>query len=365
MRNLVILIVVCVVGIIGYLEKIWANRCLRHLRYGSSYDKMVVEPNEVVTQTSYLQNNWRFPVLYARLLEALPQGVKIEESEDFIRKNTSRAVTETVTNFGMYVMPHSRCSVKMRFSYNKRGEYKKTEYKVEAGDFLGFSSKILAGKCDQSVVVMPYPTSDPVALKMLGGFMGDLSAKRFIHEDPVLTVGYREYSGREPMKSISWTQTARTGQLQVKQYDHTMDCNVVLVLNVDRGSREEIEACFEIIRTVCEELEKKHTPYEFFTNGDIYGPLGNLSWLEEGLGYQHFSMLMYGLGQSECKSLDSLENLLNRVYKRKRSEKNYILITVPLSEKDHRTVERLKRLCEQDVCVLESNGEMWTQGGEA
>lgn len=365
MKTLIVLVVLCVVGIIGYLEKIWADRSLMHLRYGSSYDKLVVEPGEIVTQTSYLQNNWRFPVLYARLLEALPKGVKIEESEEFIRKNTARAVLETVTNFGMYVMPHSRCSVKMRFSYDKRGEYKKTEYKLEAGDFLGFRSQTYSGTCDQRVVVMPYPTKDPVALKVLGGFMGDLSAKRFIHEDPVLTIGYREYSGREPMKSISWTQTARTGQLQVKQYDHTMDCNVVILLNVDRGSREEMEACYEITRTVCEELEKKHIPYEFFTNGDIYGPLGELSWIEEGLGYQHFSLLMYGLGQSECKSIDSLEHMLQRAYRRKRSEKNYILITVPLSEKGRAAVQRMERLCDQEICVLEGNGEMWTQGEEA
>lgn len=365
MMDLVILIVVCVVGIVGYLEKIWADRCLRHLHYVSSYDKLVVEPGEVVTQTSSLQNNWGLPVLYARLLEALPLGVKIEESEEFIRKNTSKAVTERVTNFGMYVMPHSRCIVKMRFSYDRRGKYTKTDYKVEAGDFLGFYSKIKDGKCDQSVVVMPYPTSDPVALKVLGGFMGDLSAKRFIHEDPVLTVGYREYSGREPMKSISWTQTARTGQLQVKQYDHTMDCNVVILLNVDRGSREEIEASYEITRSVCEELEKKHIPYEFYTNGDIYGPLGSLSWLEEGLGNQHFSLLMYGLGQSECKGIDSLDHMLWRVHRRKRADKNYILVTVPLSERDRRVVQKLERLCEHEICVLESNGEMWTQREEA
>ena len=44
---------------------------------------------------------------------------------------------------------------------------------------------------------------------VLSGFLGDVSVRRFIYEDPVLTTGFREYTGREPMKHISWTQSAR------------------------------------------------------------------------------------------------------------------------------------------------------------
>ncbi len=67
---------------------------------------------------------------------------------------------------------------------------------------------------------------------MLGGVIGDISVNRFIFEDPMLTVGFSEYTGREPMRDISWTQSARLGRMMVKNYDHTVDLSVTILLNV-------------------------------------------------------------------------------------------------------------------------------------
>ena len=79
------------------------------------------------------------------------------------------------------------------------------------------------------VVVIPPRCENSNVLRTLGGFLGDISVRRFILEDPLLTVGFREYTGREPMKSISWTQSARVGRPLVKQYDHTVDATVTVL----------------------------------------------------------------------------------------------------------------------------------------
>ena len=57
--------------------------------------------------------------------------------------------------------------------------------------------------------------------------------RRFILDDPSLLVGYREYTGREPMKQISWNQTAKTGRLTVRQNDHTTDRIAMVIVNMD------------------------------------------------------------------------------------------------------------------------------------
>ena len=54
---------------------------------------------------------------------------------------------------------------------------------------------------------------------------------RFIMEDPVLRLGYRDYTGREPIKQISWTQTARMGRMMVSCQDYTVERTVTVMLN--------------------------------------------------------------------------------------------------------------------------------------
>ena len=63
--------------------------------------------------------------------------------------------------------------------------------------------------------------------------------------------GFRDYTGREPMKQISFTATARTGRMMVKQFDHTLDVTVSVVLNLDARlpsgmARPLMETCFSM-----------------------------------------------------------------------------------------------------------------------
>lgn len=183
----------------------------------------------------------------------------------------------------MSLMPRQRCRRQVRFAIGKRGAYQVGSYRLSAGDLLGVSEVSVHGG-GQELVVMPERSDDLGMLQALGGFLGDISVRRFILEDPILTVGFRDYTGREPMKAISWTRTAMTGALQVKQYDHTAEQNVVVLLNVEGGSGKDLEECFRMTRSVCEELERKKIPYAFRTNGNLPGPVGKVFSLASGLG---------------------------------------------------------------------------------
>ena len=131
---------------------------------------------------------------------------------------------------------------------------------METGDLLGFKSFVKSGKIAANITVMPRKCEDELILQTLGGYIGDISVKRFIIEDPMLTIGFNDYTGREPMKKISWPLSARKGKLVVKNYDYTVDVSVIVVLNLASGSAREKEKCLEITRTACEQLESKHIP---------------------------------------------------------------------------------------------------------
>jgi uncharacterized protein (DUF58 family) len=72
--------------------------------------------------------------------------------------------------------------------------------------------------------------------------------------------GYRDYSGREPLKQISWNQSAKAGRLIVRQNDYTADHAAVVIVNIDPTSRRLMEQCLSMTSTVCRMLEQQKVP---------------------------------------------------------------------------------------------------------
>jgi len=202
------------------------------------------------------------------------------------------------------------------------------------------------------VVVMPDRIEGGKVTEVLGGFIGDISVRRFIQEDPILTVGFSEYTGREPFKDISWTRSAIAGDLMVKKYDHTTDVKVTILLNLEDGSKEEIEKCFCLTRKAAEMLEEKKIPYEFRSNGCMLSHLGGFFWMPKGMGSQHLNTLLYGLGGASHTAYFPLDVMLNRAKEARQNGENYILITPPLSEKNSACLNRFQAENQIEMCML-------------
>ena len=149
------------------------------------------------------------------------------------------------------------------------------------------------------------------------------------------------------MKKISWKHSAKVGKLMVKNSDYTTDANAAVVLNMDLGTQEEKEKCLEIVRTVCEHLEKEQIPYQFLSNGDA-------GTLEEGYGKKHMDQIMKNLGRSKLYSFYSFDNLIERCIRERKRSRSYFVISAPLKDKERDALMRLQRYSEYEVCVLEA-----------
>lgn len=239
------------------------------------------------------------------------------------------------------LLPRRRRTTTLSVSFPRRGRYSPGGIEVTTGDFLGQRTVTRTEFTFARTVVIPARCEDPRLLHTLGGFMGDISVRRFILEDPVLTVGFREYTGREPMKAISWPQSARLGRLVTKEYDHTTDLSVTVVLNAEGGTPEQLEKCLSITRTVCEMLEKQGIPYDLRTNADLIGPLGLISHVSRGLGQRHLDTILYGLGSCDCRCTEPLDKLVDRCRSAAESNQSYVVVTPPLTPTAKQALERL------------------------
>lgn len=326
-----------------------SRHSLDRVREDCAPTEPLVDPDEVFSLVYTLRNTGPRHVLFLRLRQDLPGAFQPRESA-LVRASLGDNQLALTT----WLRPRQEARFTLPVSAGKRGYYPLAPLEVSGGDFLGLRENTRQTLCFQAVTVAPREAADPGLEAVLGGFLGEVSVRRFIHEDPVLTAGYREYTGREPMKSISWTQSARGQGMMVKVYDHTAQPSVSVLLNADGQSEDlaqELERCFSLARTVCRVLEEQGVQYDFATNAMELNTFMAVPELGEGLGARHFEGVLERLGRAACRTSYPGERLLERSAATG-SRQGRILITPGRELDASPALVRLRELTGDNVLIL-------------
>ena len=257
------MIVLLIISILVlFLVERWSIRHgLDRITYDVAPSQTLLEPDEEFTVRSTIENHKLWFVPYVSMVENFPSGIQIPGEEEslstgtvntniYVSSNSSAyqelASSQLTTAF--YLMPRQRLTRTLQAKLPKRGRYLFLGCRINGGDLLGLQDDYRTLSLFKEVVVMPRRAASPSFDMLLGGMIGDISVNRFIFEDPMLTIGFSDYTGREPMRDISWTQSARLGRMMVKNYDHTIDLSVTILLNVQSvlnvfEEDDKLEAC--------------------------------------------------------------------------------------------------------------------------
>ena len=295
---------------------------LRKVSVSYNLDMLMAEPGEQITVSYQITNTGKLPVLYLGLSFSFDKGVTICENQKWLDKHLTRSFTGISVDNSFFIMPHRCVRGRFHISLEKRGIYRLGRCYLEAGDILGLKSSVTTIEGKKKIVCTAALAENDPEIEVLGGFLGDISVRRFIMEDPSLLVGYKEYTGVEPMKKISWIQSAKTGKLMVKQNDFTLDTDVAIAVNLERNNASpmDLERCLELTRTACEKLEEMKIPYAFISNGDLRD-------LQQGFGRGHLSEILRNIGQSAPTCYKSFDSLIDKCIAGNRNNRSYILIT--------------------------------------
>ncbi len=330
---------------------------LEHALDGVTYDtktlRRLVEPDEDFGVETVLENKSRMPRMYIKMRETVPIEFAPIGSVESEGTSHTKYLVSTV-----YLMPRQRLVRTVRGTLPTRGRYFFTGASLLGGDFLGLSDKEEQVQLMKEIVVAPRPIPTENLDKLFGSFIGDISVNRFIHEDPVLTLGFREYTGAEPMRAISWTQTARLNRLMVKNYDHTIDMSVTVILNASYDGESENRAeCLEWVysaaRSVCQKLEDLGIPYCLLTNVDTYGSSGRQHTIPSGLGNDHFLGILELLGRASYFIAESFDGLIERAANRAEQGRAHILVTPPLKDDAGLTLMKIKRRTGSELMIFD------------
>ena len=286
----------------------------QNIRYECKPSVRACEPGEEFLVLSNVANLGLRPSPSIRIEEHFPKDLNVLESEQFNVKwltKEYRIYYSTVLLQG-----HQQIRRSLRASITQRGEYCFSYADFYAGDFLGFREYGYRMDNDSRIVIYPAKLGNAELPITFSNALDDLARKKQLLEDPISVCGYRDYTGVEPMRQISWKQSAMHNSLIVKQFDPVWQRDILIVLDADihgdfDGYLKQLELCFSLTRTVCEHLEQRSIAYQLVTNAAITGELSSFS-SSGGMGGA-YRKILYALGSAKKGSIASVEELMNAV----------------------------------------------------
>ena len=338
--------IIIFISVILVVQLYSRKHALKGIKYDYQFSKKLIEIEEPTELISTVTNESRRFVPFIRMVEALPKGTRPLNRNVFIREDTM-GLGYLHYDSSIYLMARSRLQRKLKIMFEKRGRYVFGGAVLRGGDFLGFTEKREKFQELREIIVYPKPIEAPGLQEIMGGFLGDISVRRFMMEDPILTIGTREYTGREPFKQMSWKHTARTNQMMVKQFDYTTEMVVTVFLDTSavKGKTltpDQFENCFSLARTVCQFLEQKKIPFEFVSNMIIEGIENDQHRFVQSLGKAHLRLILEKLGRAGYGTNQSYESMIDELMINQEKNRSTVIITPQRDGYKQQVAEKLK-----------------------
>lgn len=343
-------IVLIFIGIIlNYLSKKYSDY---NLYYKREISKKLVEIDEEFDITVIIENKKILPVTFINVIEKFPDAIYYKYGANLLK--TANYLFHK-SNYAL--MPYQRIKRTYKAACSKRGKHTFFDVTLTIGDFLGIDTSIKNIEFSQYIIAMPKPLNLNEHLKPYGDYYGDISVKRWIIDDPILTIGIREYTPYDPQKFIHWPSSLKSNKLMVKQFDFTCENTSLIILNIECDKPfwiniddVKIEKCLSFVRTIIEEFQKEGIPYAYIDNiqgSDFSYKNGSISY---GYGATLLNQILENLGKASYAVDEEFEETLKKILKSSLNYTTTIIVTPFVHENYIEYINKFKAFSNR--CIL-------------
>lgn len=213
-------------------SRLWDRYCLVGLGYCRQLGQTRAFFGEEVPLTIEITNRKPLPLAWLEVEDAVPgQGLAVLPGQLGPSHMPGRRLLGVLLSVRWY----ERVRRQYRVQCGARGYHAFGPATLRTGDVFGFTSQELVIPDEDYLLVYP----KLVSLERLGlaahDPFGDVPLRRqWLFEDPLRTVGVREYRPGDSPRRLHWKATARAPdqQLQVKLFEPTTTYRLLVVLNV-------------------------------------------------------------------------------------------------------------------------------------
>lgn len=208
---------------------LWERYCLTGVEYGRRFSQRRAFFGEEIELTVEVVNRKALPLGWLEIEDEIPRGLEPSKGRWSPTYKANRSNLSSLLSLRWYerVRRHYpiRCTI--------RGYHSFGPVRLRSGDIFGFSSR--ESILDEQDYLLIYPMVVPITRLGIPSKdpFGDLKNRQWLFEDPLRTVGVREYAYGDSPRRIHWKATARTQELQVKLYEPTTTYRLAIVLNLN------------------------------------------------------------------------------------------------------------------------------------
>lgn len=208
-------------------ELFYRKNWIRGISVQFSFPVPAVYEGRETRMTEVITNRKRMPVPVLEVAYRIQKGLKIPDAENLTESDYlyKRDVFS--------LLGREQITRTYRIEAGKRGHYVITQASLMAPSLLeGVRYSVELEESDEFYV---YARRTPVRA-IFGAYetlLGERESTRKVYEDPFAFAQIREYTPRDPMKTINWKASARTGQLMVNTYTSVRSEEIRIYLDVE------------------------------------------------------------------------------------------------------------------------------------
>lgn len=203
--------------ILFFIAQIWQEWAAKKLVVSRYTGEQYLFPRDQGQIAVQIENPTRIPFAWISIVDRIP-------------RNLVRGTHLPKSVFSL--APHEIQVISFPLLARERGVYRLGPLEVFAGDFFGIRTRKFQVNSRETIVV--YPEIMPLSELALPARLtfGNFQAFQRINPDPTRLAGVRPYQNGDPLRTIHWPASARTQNLQVKQFEHTVTATCMLFLNL-------------------------------------------------------------------------------------------------------------------------------------
>ena len=295
------------------LNRIYERNVMKHLHVDIINDEVRHYKGESGVLKIRIAQKGLMPILSAEL--TVTAGNDIKFSSDQALK--IRQQTETTAVFT--VLPKSETVIEIPYTAAKRGVSYIVESRISIPRVFGFGHMDLRQIGSAKHEIMIYPDkfavhNEPIKFKIAQGLFKNNES---LYNDPLLTLGNREYMEMDSFRDINWKQSARIGELQSKIYEKTTYTEWLILVNLRSESvfapPENIERIFEKLSFLTGEIAKEEITYSLIANMKTFDK-GSYFRIDELSGLRSYRAVLETLSKIKTVTFTiAFDRFLNHV----------------------------------------------------
>ncbi len=255
-------------------SSVWNRLAFVGVNYERSFSEKRAFMGETIELKISVANHKFLPLTWLTTADVFPKALPVEEVAIPIRGDTGKGELQNFWALKWY----DQSTRTYHLHAATRGFHTFGPVELQTGDGFGMFRSRRRVEMIHTLVVYPriipitqlgLPAKDPY---------GDRAANQFMFEDPLRTVGIRDYRHEDDFRKVHWKASARRQQLQTRVLEPSNDMNLMVCLNVATVDKSwlgfipnHLESMISVAASVTYDALMRRWPVGLLANGTLPG----------------------------------------------------------------------------------------------